>query len=441
MARLVGALRDRIGNDEVLDVLEVELALRAAALADAAAVLFSLLSEMGERRPRCPVCGDAMHSLGTRTKGVVSVLGAGTLERGYWGCPACAEHAIPKDGLLHIEGTSFTPGARRVAARLAGLEPFDGASSDIWDMCGIGISAKEVERIAEAVGEGIENINRQKAEAAFADDADDAGDGAAFSGEVIPRMYIECDGTGIPMVGRECEGRAGKGEDGKSKTREVKLGCIFTQSGADGKGNPVRDKGSTAYFGAIECAEGFGRRMYANAVSRGAGHALQLVVIGDGARWIWNQAGLHFPGATQIVDLFHAKEHVFSLIKCLIADEAARASCKKECYALLEEGDVAALVGRFHSLPVTDGQQREALDREVGYFTENAARMQYAKFKKAGMFVGSGVIEAGCKNVIGKRLKQSGMHWSVRGANAIIALRCSIMSGTFDRDFESLLVA
>jgi hypothetical protein len=378
-----------------------------------------------------------MYRQGVRTKEAVSVLGAGAITRGYWECPTCSTHAMPKDELLHIENTSYTPGTRRIAAKLASLESFGEASLDAWDLCGIKISAKEVERIAEAVGCGIKKIEQEKTDAAFADGISDA----FAPGEAIARMYIECDGTGIPMTVRECEGRAGKQEDGTSKTREAKLGCVFIQSGIDDKGRAVRDEDSTTYFGAIECAEDFGKRMYANTFSRGSSHARQLVVIGDGARWIWNQVETHFPGSTQIVDLFHAKEHVFSLIKTLISDDGARACVKKECYALLEAGSIAELIERFRSLPLAGAEQQKALDTQCGYFIENTGRMQYAKFKKMGMFVGSGVIEAGCKNVIGKRLKQSGMHWSVRGANAIIALRCSIMSGTFDKDFESLLAA
>jgi hypothetical protein len=334
-----------------------------------------------------------------------------------------------------VKDTSFTPGIRRVVSKLASLESFEDASEDMAYLCGINISAKEVERIAEAVGTGIKDGGDRLTNTVFADDAQ------PLPGEPVPRMYIEFDGTGVPMTRRELEGRAGRHEGGVSKTREAKLGCIFTQSSIDDKGNPLRDEGSTTYFGAIECAENFGRRLYAHALSRGVSVAREVVIIGDGAKWIWNLADLHFAGATQIVDMFHAKEHIASLVRTALPEDGSRKRYRKKCYALLERGDIEALVEKFRHLPVTDDERRDAIDREIGYFCDNAQRMQYATFKRMGMFVGSGVIEAGCKNVIGKRLKQSGMHWSVRGANAIIALRCSIMSRTFDADFESLLVA
>ena len=438
MDRFVDTLREQISQGKTLDIVQVELGLRTAALRDAAALFFSLMSQMEEKRPFCHKCGDVMSNQGKRKKAVVSLLGEGTLERNYWECPSCAAHAIPKDELLHITNTSFTPGVRKVAARLGSLESFGEASTDALELCAVVISAKEVERIAEAIGEEIEVICEQRTKAAF---SQSVGEDDFATGETIDRIYIECDGTGIPTTKRECEGRTGKQEDGTAKTREVKLGCAFTQSSIDDEGNPVRDKNSTTYFGAIEGAEDFGRRMYAQALHRGLARAQQTVIIGDGAKWIWNQAELHFPDAIQIVDLFHAKEHICSLVKTLTSDDESRTALRKECYALLERGDIKALTKRFCSLPVSDTEQQKALEKECGYFTENAKRMQYAKFKKMGMFVGSGVIEAGCKNVIGKRLKQSGMHWSVRGANAIIALRCSIKSETFDSDFESLLAA
>jgi hypothetical protein len=245
-------------------------------------------------------------------------------------------------------------------------------------------------------------------------------------------MYIEYDGSGVPVMKRETSGRKGKQEDGTAKTREAKLGCIFTQTGVNGDNEPIRDKGSTTYFGAIETSESFGRRLYMEAAKRGVASAGQVVVIGDGAKWIWNLADEHFPGATQIVDLYHAKEHLCELIRALFPEAETQASVKKEWYALLEAGNIAQLASEMRLLISANPEKQEDIEREINYFGDNAERMKYKHFKDKGLFVGSGVIEAGCKNVIGKRLKQSGMHWSVRGANAIIALRCAVLSGDFD---------
>ena len=324
------------------------------------------------------------------------------------------------------QGTSFTPGVRNVAAKLGSYDSFQNSSDNMKEFCGLSISGKEIERIAEAAGEKIEVENKAKIESAFSENVE-----TERSSEDIPVMYLEYDGTGIPMTKKETDGRKGKQEDGTSKTREAKLGCIFTQSGTDTEGNPIRDANSTAYFGAIETAEGFGNRLYAEAVHNGLHRAKKTVVIGDGAKWIWNLANLHFPDSIKIVDLYHAKEHVFELIKLKTANIFEQNAFKKSWFSLLEAGNISELTNEISKIKVDDEDKQKKIDREIGYFTENAARMQYAEFKKQHLFVGSGVIEAGCKNVIGKRLKQSGMRWSVRGANDMIALRCAVLSGSF----------
>jgi hypothetical protein len=230
---------------------------------------------------------------------------------------------------------------------------------------------------------------------------------------------------------RETSGRKGKQEDGTAKTREAKLGCIFTQTKLNEENEPIRDKNSTTYFGAIETSEEFGKRLYMEAARRGLASAVKVVIIGDGAKWIWNLANDNFPGAIQIVDLYHAKEHLYDFIKDTFTDSEVGGSKKKEWVELLEDGKIQELATEMARFADSSEEAQENLEREVNYFTDNASRMQYSEFKKQGLFVGSGVIEAGCKNVIGKRLKQSGMHWSVRGANAITALRCAVLSGKF----------
>jgi hypothetical protein len=168
------------------------------------------------------------------------------------------------------------------------------------------------------------------------------------------------------------------------------------------------------------------------AATRGADFAEKLVIIGDGAKWIWTLAKENFPQAIQIVDLYHAKEHLWELIKSVASGADKQAEVKQEWFELLDNGKIAQLVRKMAQTPAINEDKQDDITREINYFTENAARMKYAEFKKQGLFVGSGVIEAGCKNVIGKRLKQSGMHWSVKGANSIISLRCSILSRNFD---------
>jgi len=353
--------------------------------------------------------------------------------RNYYECEKCHSHAIPKDKILGIENTSFTPGVVYATSKLAGCDSFKSSSEGLKELCGIDVTSKETERIAETTGDKLEAVNRQKIEQVFSN-AKTAEPEAPIP--TIPIMYLEFDGTGVPMTKRELQGRQGKQEDGTSRTREATLGCIFTQTGTDENNNPMRDSNSTTYFGAIETAAEFGMRLYSEATYRGVHNAEKVVIIGDGAKWIWNLAAEHFPNAIEIIDLYHAKEHVYNLIKQLVSDDKLRYHYKKKWFALLEKGDINSLVAEFSSLGATTKEQQDSIDRETGYFTENVTRMQYASFKNQHLFVGSGVIEAGCKNVIGKRLKQSGMRWSLRGANAMIALRCSILSGNFGQALD-----
>jgi hypothetical protein len=366
-----------------------------------------------------------MEDLGIRSKNIVRLIGEGTITRKYYEC-GCGNHILPKDELLDIVGTSYTPGVRRVVSQLAACDSFERSSAMLTELCGIYVSSKDTERIAEAVGTAIEAENTKQIEAAFV-----LSEEVQPAGTRILIMYIEFDGTGVPVMKRETTGRKGKQEDGTAKTREAKLGCIFTQTGLNEKDEPVRDKNSTTYFGAIETSEEFGKRLYMEAVQRGVTNARIVVVLGDGARWIWNLAYEHFPKAVQIVDLFHAKEHLCDFIKRIYSDAEMRTAKEKEWTELLEAGEIAELTAEMAQYVGKSEEEQKELEREVNYFKDNAKRMQYKYFKSQGYFVGSGVIEAGCKNVIGKRLKQSGMHWSVRGANAIIALRCAILSGKF----------
>jgi len=365
-----------------------------------------------------------------RRKAVLTVLAPVQVQRAYYHCGPCAAGVIPKDQALDIVGTAFSPGVRRLMGRVGGKEAFDAGRRDLAELAGILVTTKAVERVAEAVGAEIETLAQQERALALS--------GKLVPLQPVPKLYIAIDATGVPVVPHETAGRPGKDESGKARTREAKLGCVFTQTRLDAKGRPVRDEGSTTYVGAIETAEAFGVRIYAEAVRRGVTRPAQVSVLGDGAPWIWGIAAEHFPGATQIVDLYHAREHLADLGKLLYGPGSAEANTWVAARGEdLDAGEVERLVAALDRLRPRAAEGQEAVRKAIGYFQTNAERMRYARFRRQGLFVGSGVVEAGCKTIIGFRLKQSGMRWTVKGANAIIALRCAEVSGRWEEFWEA----
>jgi hypothetical protein len=298
-------------------------------------------------------------------------------------------------------------------------------------LAGLEVTAKAVERVTETMGADIARRQQQCIQQAMQLELPVA------VGQPIRKAYVQMDGTGLPMVAQETEGRSGKGEDGRAHTREAKLGCVFTQTTTDDQGRPVRDEDLTTYTGAIEPATEFSRRIYTEAHQRGWGRAQIKVVIADGADWIWNTCQEQFPGAIEIVDLYHARQHLWDLGgKLHPNNETARGRWVMSCQHLLDDGKIEKLVAKLRTLSPDNPELAAAVRTEANYFERNAERMRYPEFRRKGLFVGSGVIEAGCKTVIGSRLKRSGMFWTVRGANAVIALRCCRYSRQFDDYWE-----
>ncbi len=211
------------------------------------------------------------------------------------------------------------------------------------------------------------------------------------------------------------------------------MGCVFTSIGVDKDNRPIRDPASTTYTGAIETAAEFARRIYCEAFQRGWSRARRKVVLGDGAIWIWNLAADQFPGAILIVDFYHACEHLHQTGRLLFpGDATARKVWTDSAVDLLEKGEIESAVTILRTLAGERPSLAEKLETEAEYFERNADKMRYPQFRAQGLFVGSGVIEAGCRTVIGSRLKQSGMFWTVEGANRIIALRCCRIGGEFE---------
>ena len=311
---------------------------------------------------------------GYRDKQLVTVLGAVGVRRAYYHCPDCGGGVVPKDVDLDLVSTSFSPGVRRMMGRVGAKEPFEEGQRDLEELAGVAVSTKAVERVSESIGSEIETVWERECERAFSDKI------LPFASSPAPTMYVAVDATAVPVLPSEVAGRQGK-EGGEAKTREAKLGGVFSQTRRDEQGFPLRDPESTTYVGAIEEAAAFGARIYTEAARRGATRAPRLVVLGDGAPWIWGIAAEHFHQAIQIVDLYHARQRLSDLSKTVLGlDSPETQQWVRLHQELLDQGDIEALLDAMRQLPAEDKTARKARRTSIEYFRKNAERMRYACF-------------------------------------------------------------
>ena len=370
-------------------------------------------------------CGDPARYRGRHEKTFESVLGPLRLERAYYHCPGCQAGFCPRDRALRLELYSLTPGILRMTGSTAALVSFEESSALLHELAGVEVSVSQVQRAAEALGAEIAGDERVCVER---------------MGEVAPTMYLGMDGTGVPMRPSEVAGRAGKQMDGSAKTREAKVVAVWSAESRDKEGRPMRDPGSITYSAAMESAavpdtslqrSDLAERVLREATRRGFTEAPRYAVLGDGAVWIWNTTAELFPQAIQILDRFRVKETLYRTAQSIFGTATEAKQWGEARCAELDDGKLRALIHELRA----DDSCTEAIKCAL-YIFRNRARMRYPKFHALGLCTSTGVLEAGCKVAIGNRLKRSGMHWSVSGANAIIALRCSKLSGRFEDFWE-----
>lgn len=364
-----------------------------------------------------------------RQKRFITVVGELLLARAYYHCATCGQGVCPRDHALGMEAQSLSPAVVRMIGTVGALVSFEQGSELLRKLAGVQVDAKRVERSAE--GLGAEMAHDEQHQVHVATDA-----------EVADTMYLGMDGTGVPMRASELEGRAGKQPDGTAKTREVKLCAIWSAEGRDANGMAVRDPGSVSYNAAIESVatsdtgsrlSAFAKRVGREAMRRGFERAKRQVVLGDGALWIWRLTEEMFPAAVQIVDRFHVKQTLSDVAKAIYGTPSKLGQeWAKERHAELDAGNINAIQQALKAHLTQAPEARRCHD----YLETNRPRLRYPEFHAQGLCTSSGVLEAGCRVAIGQRLKQSGMHWSERGANAIIALRCTKLSGRFEDFWE-----
>jgi uncharacterized protein UPF0236 len=401
----------------------VELGLREALMKDGRVLLETLYNQPDLSVPdNASQPGEKCHP--ARAKDLQTLFGTIAVSRNYFYQPETQTGRFPLDqalGLVH----SFSPALVRLAARAAAKEGYESASQDLLAQAGVRLEGRQIQRLVNLSAPAVAAQLEQ---------------GANMKTEPIPILYAEVDGTGVPMVDEELAGRPGKQEDGSAKTREAKLGAIFTQTKTDEEGLPVRDHASTTYVGSFEGATEFGSRIRTEGLRRGLARACQVVFIGDGAAWIWELARVNFPAAIFILDLYHALERLHALCAGLYGEDSPWAIRMAHTWtAMLKNDQVGEVITAARRRRQDLGPPpQDALEKQIAYFEHHQDKMRYKTYRQQGLFYGSGVIEGGCKSVIGQRLKESGMFWTEAGATSVLNLRLALKSNRWDECWDRL---
>ncbi len=358
---------------------------------------------------------------------VQGIFGGFPLSRDYYYQPGKNQGHYPADDVLGLE-VSYTPALAKLLCLEGADEPtYLKAERHLHYTGGISVSARQIQRVVQRVGASAQQWQERTAEPAQCERGD------------IPILYVSADGTGIPLVPEELAGRKGKQADGKAKTRQVYLGCVFTQHRVDEEGHPVRDWESTTYISSPKPIDLFGPFLRQESLRRGMGSAAKVVLLIDGANGLENMGRQNFKDCIQIVDFYHALEHAGEVLVALLGKDHPDYERRLHRWAKkLLKDKVEALIEETRK-ECTGKPQAQAVEEALHYFVTNISRMHYGTFRAAGYFIGSGVVEAGCKTVIGGRCKQSGMFWSEAGAENILAFRCIHSSRRLDEFWKHRL--
>ncbi|MFZ1704835.1 MAG: ISKra4 family transposase [Saprospiraceae bacterium] len=334
--------------------------------------------------------------------------------RGYYDAEAGSVR-YPLDEAMGLIG-GWMPGLAKLAGRLAARTSYEDAGEDLSACLGFPVEYRGLPRLVRRIGAAV---------------------GVAVAGMSAPpvgknvRLYVSADGTGIPLRPDELKGRAGRQADGSARTHEVKVGCVFTQSLRAG-GEPLRDPDSTTYTATLGRVDTFAPQLLKEARRRHMDKARQVVFISDAAAWLREMRRTHFPEAVWVLDFYHAATHVRALADALFGKES------REAERFYRSGVKRLLAGKSATVVSGAGRVSQPTDpvaaaREKSYLAAHHEGMRYDEFQREGIFIGSGVIEASCKSVVGQRFKQSGMFWSQRGAEDLLPLRCALSSGLYDQ--------
>jgi hypothetical protein len=409
-------------------VQRLEVLVRTAMFKPAAALVAFLLQTAAEQIDAAYQAKPGELRKGREPVTVEGIFGSFVLERDYYYHSGKGIGHYPADAALGIQGGKTPALLRLVCLEGADEASYQKAEEHLRETGGINVSARQIQRVVQHIGAAAQQWQERGATRPLPES------------KPVPILYVSADATGLPMRKEELVGRKGKQPDGTAKTRSVYLGCVFTQHQRDEKGHPVRDYESTTYVSAMKGIEEFGPMLRQEAIRRNMGQAGKTVLLMDGALGLEKMGQLNFPGATQIVDFWHGADHAGKVVEALLGSK------DHPWYQQQRSRFVRRLLGNGVENLIEETRQQcagkanaQTVEEELNYFVHNAARMKYRTFRRQGLFIGSGVVEAGCKTVIGSRCKQSGMFWGRPGAENVLALRCISASRRLDAFWKDRL--
>lgn len=405
-------------------------------------------------------CGHEQQLVEYRTKQILTLMGKVDFKRAYYHCqrgkeeehqPLCSQGRAPADQVWGIEQRRSTPGVQEYISYLCARLTFEEAAETFSRLLPLSISARQAQSLMEPVGQALAAREEQVLKALFDQASRKQSSPDEQKERLQPqrsvRLYIEMDGIMERLRRGTVEMEVVEEKRKGDVYRELKVGTIFEAERGRERSELAPEvwidtpKENSMRYVARRSAKGdFDQLLYGLARQCGLDQAKQMVVLGDGAPWIWKLAEEHFPGAVQIVDLYHAQEHVWQVARAVYGPQTeattvwATAACD-----LLVHGKIEALVAAIATLPSIapePGESHSVPERAVNYFTTNAERMRYPTFRAQGMHVGSGIAEAACKTVVATRLKRSGMRWTPEGLDALLPLRTSVLNQTYDDFWE-----
>jgi len=311
---------------------------------------------------------------------------------------------VPLDAKLGLDSGCTSVGVRTKVGRLGAMIPFGDVSLELWLLCGIAISSNTAWRIAESMGERVKKERSERERLVLCGDAE--------ASDTTPgRLYIGIDGVHVPM----CDGTY----------HEAKAGIVY-QTVQKGDKTKISN---TKYLATLERTAAFGDQVYALAFDQGVENTNDLACLGDGATWIWNSFSHHYPDAVQILDYYHATEHLDDVAKAWYGEDSDKAKCWLEARGLdLLSDCVDTVIRSIRCWSPVDEKAKNIRRVELGYFQKNKNRMLYASLKANGYHIGSGLVESACKTIVTQRFKQSGMRWSEPGAESMVHLRSFLLS-------------